>query len=315
MVDEYYDWVLGRLLLWVCITALMPFINILIGKALLILNNSPKSGLNIENIVELEINIIDAFTDAVFAGNPAAVIVTDTWLTGSKMQSIALENNLSETAFLVKDTTNSYQIRWFSPITEIDFCGHATLASAFVLFKTFPELSTVTFIAKAVGELPIVKKGDGEIQMDFPNNKPEKIDSWPDALTSGLSIEPNEVFRNQQAYFVVYGSESQVLSVVRDNAKLKELAPLDVVVTSVSESKEFDFVSRYFWPANGGDEDPVTGSIHAGLAPFWGQRLGKDELKAYQASSRGGVLNCKVIPNRVLISGNAVQYLTGSITI
>jgi len=265
--------------------------------------------------MELEINVIDAFTDTLFRGNPAAVIITDGWLSEDLMKSIASENNLSETAFLVMDEAYTYQIRWFSPLTEIDFCGHATLASAFVIFNKNPELSNIKFFAKAVGVLSVVKTDSGGIEMDFPNTNPEKVKDVPANLKSGLSIDPVEVYRNSQAYFVVYESESEVLSVVRDNESLKHLKPLDVVVTCQAESKEYDFISRYFWPANGGDEDPVTGSIHTGLAPFWAERLGKTELVAYQASSRGGVLNCTVSGDRVFISGNAIQYLKGSITV
>ncbi|WP_201556355.1 PhzF family phenazine biosynthesis protein [Psychrobacter sp. 72-O-c] len=280
--------------------------------------------------MQLEINVIDAFTDIVFKGNSAAVIITDSWLSNDLMQSIAMENNLSETAFLVANKSDSldnkdqsdkiatYHIRWFSPLTEIDFCGHATLASAFVLFKKNPNLATIKFLAKAVGILSVVQMDDGKIQMDFPNTKPEKIEDIPDSLLAGLSIAPVEVYRNSQAYFVVYHSASDVLSVVRNNEMLKQLAPLDVVVTCQSELGEYDgydFISRYFWPANGGDEDPVTGSIHTGLAPLWAERLSKNELVAYQASSRGGVLNCVVAGDRVLISGNAIQYLTGFITV
>jgi PhzF family phenazine biosynthesis protein len=265
--------------------------------------------------MELEINVIDAFTDTVFKGNPAAVIITDSWLSEDLMQSIASENNLSETAFLVRDNADTYKIRWFSPITEVAFCGHATLASAFVVFTKNPEIKTIKFSAKAVGILPVVKAESGSIQMDFPNTKPEKVEDIPANLKLGLSIEPVDVYRNSKAYFVVYESESDVLSVVRNNEMLKLLKPLDVVVTCQAESQKYDFISRYFWPANGGDEDPVTGSIHAGLAPFWAERLGKNELVAHQASNRGGVLNCVVSGDRVLISGNAIQYLKGRIVV
>lgn len=271
--------------------------------------------------MQLEINIVDAFTDTVFKGNSAAVIITDSWLSEDLMQFIAMENNLSETAFLVPNESNektNYQIRWFSPITEIAFCGHATLASAFVLFNKNPTLKTIRISAKAVGVLTIVQTSAGKIQMEFPNTKPEKVTSIPDSLLAGLSIAPIEVYRNSQAYFVIYNTKSDVLNVIRDNEVLKQLAPLDVVVTCQSQSddlKSYDFISRYFWPANGGDEDPVTGSIHTGLAPFWAERLGKDELIAYQASSRGGILHCVVENDKVIISGNAVQYLTGFITV
>ncbi|MBE0406546.1 PhzF family phenazine biosynthesis protein [Psychrobacter sp. AOP22-C1-22] len=269
--------------------------------------------------MQLEINVIDAFTDTVFKGNSAAVIITDSWLDATLMQSIAFENNLSETAFIVADDKGIYHIRWFSPLTEIDFCGHATLASAFVLFKKNPTVNCIRFSAKAVGILTIVQTDTGKIQMDFPNRMPEKVDDIPDSLLAGLSIAaPVEVYRNAQAYFVVYDSESDVLTVERDNEQLKKLAPLDVVVTCQTKSvdyKNYDFISRYFWPANGGDEDPVTGSAHTGLAPLWAERLDKSKLLAYQASKRGGVLDCVVKSDRVLISGNAVQYLTGFITI
>ena len=268
--------------------------------------------------MQLEMNVIDAFTDTVFQGNSAAVIITDSWLADNLMQSIAFENNISETAFMVADNKGVYHIRWFSPLTEIDFCGHATLASAFVLFKKNSDLPLITFSAKAVGILTVKKADNGKIQMDFPNTKPEKVDKIPSDLLAGLSIKAKEVYKNSQAYFVIYDAESDVLTVERNNERLKQLAPLDVVVTCQAKSanyKNYDFLSRYFWPANGGDEDPVTGSIHTGLAPLWAERLGKNNLIAYQASKRGGVLDCEVVGDRVFISGHAVQYLTGLITI
>lgn len=268
--------------------------------------------------MQLEINVVDAFTDTVFKGNSAAVIITDNCLADNLMQSIAFENNLSETAFIVRDDDGIYHIRWFSPLTEIAFCGHATLASAFVLFNKNPDVETIKFYAKAVGILTIVQTDDGKIQMDFPNTKPEKVKDIPDSLLAGLSVAPVEVYKNTQAYFVIYNAEADVLNVTRDNEQLKQLAPLNVVVTCQATSadyKDYDFISRYFWPANGGDEDPVTGSVHTGLAPLWAERLGKDELIAYQASKRGGILNCVVAGDRVLISGNAVQYMTGFITV
>lgn len=265
--------------------------------------------------MEIEITVVDAFTNSIFSGNPAAVIITDEWLPSDLMQSIAAENNLSETAFLVLLEASTYQIRWFSPLTEINFCGHATLASAFVLFNKNPSLANIKFSTREVGELSVVQTESGKIEMDFPNTKPTKVATIPDNLIAGLSIPPIEVYCNSQAYFVIYESEADVLSVQRNNESLIQLGPRDVVVTCQSESKEYDFVSRYFWPANGGDEDPVTGSIHTGLAPFWAERLGKKNLVAYQASKRTGVLNCYVSGDRVIISGNAVQYLSGTISV
>jgi len=274
--------------------------------------------------MELEINVIDAFTDIAFKGNSAAVILVDDWLSDELMLSIAQENNLSETAFVKKVPESStqslclYEIRWFSPITEIDFCGHATLAASFVIFSKNENVSEITFFAAAVGELLIKKLPDGYIQMSFPNYCPQNITDIPQALFDGLSIKPPEVLRNDQAYFVVYENVNDVISVEKNCALLKQLAPFDIVVTAHAvndSSNDYDFISRYFWPANGGDEDPVTGSIHAGLAPLWSKRLEKNKLLAYQASARGGVLHCEIDGDRILISGKAIKYLQGIITV
>ena len=263
--------------------------------------------------MELEINVIDAFTDVAFKGNSAAVIITNDWISAELMQSIAIENNLSETAFVKEIDIHNYEIRWFSPITEIDFCGHATLASSFVVFSKNDNVTNINFYAKAVGNLSITKMDDGYIQMEFPSRPPENISDIPSALLNGLSIKPMEVLLNNQAYFVVYENEVDVTSVVPNNELLKQLAPYDVVVTA--KSNDYDFVSRYFWPANGGDEDPVTGSIHAGLAPYWAGKLNKSKLIAYQASKRGGNIICNVADNKVYLLGKAVQYLKGTIKV
>lgn len=263
--------------------------------------------------MRLKIDIIDAFTDKRFKGNAAAVIFTKDWLPDSLMQSIAAENNLSETAFLVQKEEGSFDIRWFSPLCEVDFCGHATLASAWLIFNRNPSVSTIQLCAKAVGEMCVPKSDDGYLHMDFPNKAPTPVDSIPSALLDGLSISPTSVLKNQQAYFAIYENEEDVRSVRTTNAYLTTLAPRDVVVTA--PGREYDFVSRYFWPANGGDEDPVTGSIHTGLAPYWSHRLNKSRLLAYQASSRGGIVQCELVGDRVIISGKAVHYLSGSIEV
>ena len=265
--------------------------------------------------MKLKINIIDAFTNEAFKGNSAAVVVLEKWLDENIMQNIASENNLSETAFLVKDEKDVYHIKWFSPLTEIDFCGHATLASSFVLFKDNEKIEKLNFYAKAVGEFEVIRKDNGFIQMDFPNRKPKIIESIPNEIIDGLSIKPKEVYLSQQAYFAIYENEEDVLSITYKKELLEKLAPYDVVVTSLSSNSKYDCISRYFWPANGGEEDPVTGSIHAGIAPYWAKVLNKNEIIAYQASKRGGVLYCKIKEDRVLISGQAVQYLEGYIEI
>ncbi|MBD1583373.1 PhzF family phenazine biosynthesis protein [Pseudoalteromonas sp. S16_S37] len=263
--------------------------------------------------MKIKIDIIDAFTDTRFSGNSAAVVITDTWLDDDLMQSIASENNLSETAFLVKHD-EQYHIRWFSVLTEIDFCGHATLAASYVIFSSFPERTSISLYAKAVGNMVIEKSPDGRIKMDFPNRMPQRLETVPEQLLLGLSIRPTNVLKSAQAYFAIYDNEEDVLAVTQDKTQLMQLGPLDVVVTALSHGK-YDFISRYFWPANGGDEDPVTGSIHTGLAPYWAQQLGKTSLVAYQASKRGGVLYCEVEGERVFISGYAVKYLEGIIEV
>jgi PhzF family phenazine biosynthesis protein len=269
--------------------------------------------LELDSQMELEINVVDAFTDVAFKGNSAAVIITKDWLSDELMQSIAIENNLSETAYVKKIDIHNYEIRWFSPITEIDFCGHATLASSFVIFAKNDDVKNINFYAEAVGDFSVKKMDSGYIQMDFPSRPPETIKDIPTALLNGLSIPPKEVLLNNQAYFVVYENEVDVTSVVPNNELLKQLAPYDVVVTA--KSNDYDFVSRYFWPANGGDEDPVTGSIHTGLAPYWAGKLNKSKLIAYQASKRGGNIICNVADNRVFLLGKAVQYLKGTIQV
>jgi predicted PhzF superfamily epimerase YddE/YHI9 len=182
-----------------------------------------------------------------------------------------------------------------------------------VIFANDESLQSVKLKAKAVGELTITKLDNGFIQMDFPNTKPEPVDEVPVALMQGLSAEPLKVLRNQQAYFAVYNNEADILNMTYDAELIKSLAPYDLVVTA--PSTKYDFVSRYFWPANGGDEDPVTGSIHTGLAPYWAEIFGKKKLNAYQASARGGILLCEIVGDRVTLSGQAVPYLSGEITI
>ena len=269
--------------------------------------------------LELNIFVVDAFAEKQFKGNPAAVVPVNKWLPAELMQNIAAENNLSETAFIKNVSANSYEIRWFSPLTEIDFCGHATLASAYVLFNELGVESHIEFITQRVGRLTVLLNAQNEIEMTFPNQKPEAVATVPPALFNGLSKKPIEVLKNRQAYFAIYASEEDVLDVTYVSEHLKQLAPLDVVITANSnrtaKSNRYDFVSRYFWPANGGDEDPVTGSIHAGLAPYWAEKLNKPDLVAYQASKRGGILKCRVSETTVVVLGKGVLYLKGKINI
>ncbi|MFP2768123.1 PhzF family phenazine biosynthesis protein [Oceanisphaera sp. KMM 10153] len=261
--------------------------------------------------MELSLFVVDAFTDRQFKGNSAAVVPVTEWPQDALMQQIATENNLSETAFIKAIDQGRYAIRWFSPITEIDFCGHATLAASFVLFNHLGCAGEIEYVTQTVGSLTVVQLADGRIEMSFPNQAPELVAKVPAALLEGLSATPVEVLKNRQAYVVVLASQAEVRELSYRSELLKTLAPFDVVVTAAAT--EHDFVSRYFWPANGGDEDPVTGSIHAALAPYWAQRLSKSELVAYQASARGGIVHCRMVNDRVLVSGHGVLYLKGHI--
>ncbi|CAM4169576.1 PhzF family phenazine biosynthesis protein [Vibrio agarivorans] len=259
--------------------------------------------------MELDIYVVDAFTSQQFCGNSAAVVPVEEWLDESLMQSIAAENNLSETAFIKAISENHYHIRWFSPLTEIDFCGHATLAASYVLFNQIGVSGVLRYSTGEVGDLEVKMTSDGQIEMSFPNQMPKELPVVPQALLQGLSIQPIQILKNRQAYFAVLPSAQDVLNVKYESEKLKQLAPFDVVVTAASE--QYDFVSRYFWPANGGDEDPVTGSIHSGLAPYWAKQFNRTHLVAYQASQRGGLLHCCVEGERVMVSGRGVLYLKG----
>lgn len=271
--------------------------------------------------MKLELYQVDAFSNQLFGGNAAAVVplpdgMTD-WPSDQLMLNIAAENNLSETAFLKKMAHGHYQIRWFSPLCEIDFCGHATLAAAFVLFLR-ESAQTLTFSTLKVGDLTVRQGDDGWLDMNFPQRPAAAQQEVPSALLQALNEKPVSVLRSEQAWFLVYDAAIQVQQLAPDMALLKTLWPFDVVATAPGlgfADGQYDFVSRYFWPANGGEEDPVTGSIHAGLAPYWAARLGKTELLAYQASSRGGVLRCVLQDERVQVSGQARLYLQGQISV
>ncbi len=264
--------------------------------------------------MRLPLYIIDAFTQVPFKGNQAAVVLSDELLSVAVMQNIASENNLSETAFVFPKHDGRYHIRWFSPLCEIDFCGHATLASAFVLFQRGYQ-GELVFSTEKVGELRVTVLPDGEIKMRFPARRAQPVDSVPKALLDGLSLAPESILRSPQAWFAVYRNQSQIEQLCTISAELKRLAPYDVVATAPASEQGVDFVSRYFWPANGSDEDPVTGSIHAGLAPYWAERLNKYQLQARQLSTRGGQLSCTVEDQVVWVSGYGVLYLSGEIDV
>jgi PhzF family phenazine biosynthesis protein len=252
---------------------------------------------------------VDAFASEVFAGNPAAVCPLAGWLDDAVMQAIAGENNLSETAFFVP-TERGFHLRWFSPVREVDLCGHATLATAHVLFEHLGyDRPAVAFETRS-GEL-VVERRDGRLSMDFPATLPGPGFA-PDALVAGLGEPPVEVLCADD-YLVVFADEATIRRLAPDLARLSELDLRGVCVTAPGE--EVDFVSRFFAPKYGIPEDPVTGSAHCALTPYWAARLGKEELEARQVSARGGALHCRLNGDRVVISGNAVTFLVGEISI
>jgi PhzF family phenazine biosynthesis protein len=257
---------------------------------------------------------IDAFTADLFAGNPAAVCPLDTWLEDSTMQSIAAENNLAETAFFVAEGAEGadYALRWFTPTAEVDLCGHATLASAFVVFDRLqPDARAVRFSSRS-GVLTVTRSGD-LLALDFPA-LPAAYCDVPAALIDGLGAAPQEV-RLASNYLAVFESEDQIAALVPDMNRLASLHPHGVIATAPGAADEVDFVSRFFAPSFGIPEDPVTGSAHCTLVPYWSGRLGRDHLVAHQISARGGELICDMRGDRVAIAGRAVLYLDGTITV
>jgi predicted PhzF superfamily epimerase YddE/YHI9 len=251
--------------------------------------------------------VVDAFTGHLFGGNPAGVCLLQRWLPEAVMQNIAAENNLSETAFIVPRGVD-FELRWFTPAIEIDLAGHPTLASAFVLFHEGKAPGDrIRFLSRG-GEL-LVHRDDGVLEMDFPS-RPATPCAAPEALVRGLGREPEAVFKARD-YLAVFPSETDVRSLRPDFAALQTLDALGIIATA--PGADCDFVSRFFAPAAGIPEDPVTGSAHCTLIPYWSGRLGKTQLRARQVSRRGGELFCRSAGERVLIGGQAVLYLRGEI--
>ncbi|MGJ8678670.1 MAG: PhzF family phenazine biosynthesis protein [Akkermansiaceae bacterium] len=252
---------------------------------------------------------IDAFAEKAFEGNPAAICPLEYWLPDSTMQAIAEENNLAETAFFVKNK-EVYELRWFTPVKEVDLCGHATLASAFVLFQTTEtESRQLKFLSRG-GDLSVTKQED-LLTLNFPI-QPATQCEIDDNLVKALGITPKALYRNID-YMAVFDTEEDVRSIQPDLSILETLDCRCIIVTA--PGRETDFVSRVFAPSVGIDEDPVTGSVHCTLTPFWAEELGRNPLSARQLSKRGGSLTCQLYGTRVLISGKAISYLKGVIEI
>jgi PhzF family phenazine biosynthesis protein len=259
--------------------------------------------------MKLTIYQVDAFAKNVFEGNPAAVIPLDGWIDDQLMQKIAMENNLSETAFFVK-TDEGYHLRWFTPDYEIDLCGHATLATAYVI-KNFlePHLAEISFATQKAGILKASAK-DGTYSLDFPSRNPEACQT-PDLLFKSLGITTAvEVLRSRD-YFVVLPDEESVKNVDPDFITMKKLDTIGVIITAKGQTA--DVVSRCFYPGLGIQEDPVTGSAHCNIVPYWSQKLNKTKLVCKQLSARGGELRCELRGDRVLMSGSCVLYMKGEV--
>jgi len=262
-------------------------------------------------MMRLPIYQVDAFADRVFRGNPAAVCPLETWLPDATLQGIAAENNLSETAFFVRQG-NDYALRWFTPSVEVDLCGHATLASGYVVMRFLePQRESVSFHTAKAGTLVVSRRAD-VLVMDFPA-RPAVPVAAPPRLFAALGGTPSEVLRARD-HLVVYGSAAEIAALTPDLAALAKVDCWAVIVTAQG-GNGVDFVSRFFAPAQGVAEDPVTGSAHCTLVPYWAKRLGKTEFEARQLSRRGGALSCALDGDRVSIAGRAVLYLKGRIEV
>jgi PhzF family phenazine biosynthesis protein len=259
--------------------------------------------------MNLKLYQVDAFTNSVFGGNPAAVCPLVNWISNDLMQRIAEENNLAETAYYVKKE-NKYELRWFTPTMEVDLCGHATLATAFVLFNHEGfQGDTIHFYSPRSGSLRVKKQGD-RLTLNFPTDIYKSI-PLTDQIIDAFNIRPINAFMGKTDYMIEFESESDIKNLTPDWRKIEALGERGVIVTASGD--KVDFVSRFFAPQTGIDEDPVTGSAHTTLTPFWAKKLGKSKLSALQLSSRQGDLECNYLGDRVEISGQARLYMIGEI--
>lgn len=259
--------------------------------------------------MQIPIFQVDAFAGAVFTGNPAAVCPLDDWLPDATLQGIAAENNLAETAFFVR-TGDRFHLRWFTPVCEVELCGHATLASAYVLFRELNQAGDILRFDTQSGEL-IVKRDGDRLSMNFPARPPTKVDVHPQ-LIGALGGAPTEVL-GARDYLVRYNSAEEVRSLTPNMETLKQVDRFAVITTA--PGTDCDFVSRFFAPSKGIPEDPVTGSAHCTLIPYWAAELGRTALHARQISARGGELFCNLMGERVEIAGHAALFLKGQIWI
>lgn len=261
-------------------------------------------------MTDIPIYQVDAFAATLFAGNPAAVCPLEGWLDDTVLQAVAAENNLAETAFFVKKD-GGYDLRWFTPTNEVELCGHATLASAFVVFRFLETEADAVVFSTRSGDLTVTRDGD-RLELDFPSIPAAPCDA-PVALLDGLRTTPSDV-RKGSNYMAVFDTADQIAALDPDMAALAKLHPAGVIATAPGDGAA-DFVSRFFAPSHGIPEDSVTGSAHCSLTPYWSARLGKTRLVAHQISARGGVLYCEDRGPRTGIAGEAVLYLHGTIRV
>lgn len=257
---------------------------------------------------KLDIYQVDAFTDHLFGGNPAAVVPLQTWLPEATMQAIAAENNLSETAFFVPEN-EGFHIRWFTPSIEVALCGHATLATAFVIFEKLNYTSeNITFTCKS-GTLNVFRKNE-LIYLDFPA-QPVVQTELPEEISLALNFQPVETWRALDDFLLIFKEENEIRALDPDFSNLRKVKARGIIVSALSTQPGLDFVSRFFAPGSGIDEDPVTGSAHTKLVPFWAYRLGKSDFTARQISTRGGLLICENRGERVWMGGQAKLFMEG----
>ncbi len=262
-------------------------------------------------MVKIKLYQIDAFSNQLFSGNPAAVCPLEKWLPDEIMQAIAMENNLAETAFVNLDS-DPYELRWFTPKTEVDLCGHATLATAKVLFDRYLKKERTEISFNSRSGILRANKQDEKIFLDFPRDLPTPVLNF-DFLTNAICLKPEVVFKGKDDYLAILKSETAVKEILPNFTKLEALDCRGVIVSAPGD--KYDFVSRFFAPQTGINEDPVTGSAHTLLTPYWSERLRKKKLNAFQCSSRGGLLTCQLLNDRVLIGGKAKMFLEGTIYI